>query len=202
VTGGGDLIPESIIQMRRDAAAEVLSSTVLPGDKAKLGLVSKTLTEQEEATEHDDAMIPYHLWDSRLTRLWDGDVLPPSDLAKAAEMIPEKCALPFWKIRVSKSLFVWFIQRYKVHVPHQKMVAWDGAKYVWIGIYKGQYAHYWRAMCGQKENDKQKSLLEAGHCITRAANSTWWNWKYGSRPFFWIWIEEHCQHIRDGIPLW
>jgi hypothetical protein len=27
--------------MRRDAAAEVLSSTVLPGDKATLGLVGK-----------------------------------------------------------------------------------------------------------------------------------------------------------------
>jgi hypothetical protein len=39
--GGGDLIPESNVKMRRDAAAEVLSSTVLPGDKAKLGLVGK-----------------------------------------------------------------------------------------------------------------------------------------------------------------
>jgi hypothetical protein len=42
VLGGGvDLIPEGSVKMRRDAAAEVLSSTVFPGDKAKLGLVGK-----------------------------------------------------------------------------------------------------------------------------------------------------------------
>jgi hypothetical protein len=85
---------------------------------------------------------------------------------------------------------------------HQKVVAWDGAKYVWTGNYKGEYAHYWRAMWGQKENDKQKSLLAVGDCITRAANSTWWNWEDGSRPFFWRWSEEYCRHIRDRIPLW
>jgi hypothetical protein len=32
-------------------------------------------------------------------------------------------------------------------------------------------------------NDKQKSLLAVGYCITIAANATWWNWEDGSRPF-------------------
>jgi hypothetical protein len=56
-------------------------------------------------------------------------------------------------------------------------------------------------MWGQKENDKQKSLLAVGDCITRAANYTWWNWEDGSR-LFWRWSEDYCQHIWDGIPLW
>jgi hypothetical protein len=55
---------------------------------------------------------------------------------------------------------------------------------------------------GQKENDKQKSMLAAGGCITRAANSTWFNWEDGSRPFFWRWSEEYFHHTLDGIPLW
>jgi hypothetical protein len=84
---GEGLIPERSVKMRRDAAAEVLSSTVLPGDKAKLGLVGKEVMEQEESIKHDDDVIPYHLWDSRLTRLWGGEVLPPSDVVKAAEVI-------------------------------------------------------------------------------------------------------------------
>jgi hypothetical protein len=159
-----------------NSAAEVLSSTVLPGDKAKLGLVGKY---QEDATTHDDAVIPYHLWNSRLKILWDGDVLPPSDVTNAAELIREKFPLWFWKIKMRKSFFVRSSQLYKVHVLYQNMVAWDGANYVWKGNYKGQYAHYWRAMWGQKENDKQKSLLAAGDCIKREANSTWWNWKIG-----------------------
>jgi hypothetical protein len=57
-------------------------------------------------------------------------------------------------------------------------------------------------MWGQKENDKQKSLLAAGDCITRAANATGWNWEDDSRPFFWRWSEEYAQHIWDGIPPW
>jgi hypothetical protein len=97
------LIPERSVKMKRDAAAEVLSSTVLPGDKENLGLLGKEVTEQEEATTHDDAVIPYHLWDSRLTRLWDGDVLPPPDVAKAAEVIREQFALRFWKLKGRKS---------------------------------------------------------------------------------------------------
>jgi hypothetical protein len=147
-------------------------------------------------------VIPYHLWDYRLTRIGDGEVLLPSYVAKAAEVIQEQFDLRFWKLKVRKSFFIWFRKRYKVHFPHQYMVSWNGARYMWTGNYKSQYAHYWKAMWGQKENDKQKYLLAAGGCITRAANSTWWNWEDGSRPFFWRWSEEYCHHIRDGIPFW
>jgi hypothetical protein len=31
--------------------------------------------QQEEATNDDDTSIPYHLWDSRLTKKWTGDEL-------------------------------------------------------------------------------------------------------------------------------
>jgi hypothetical protein len=132
--------------------------------------------EKEESTNDKDAVVCYHLWDSGLTILWDGDVRSPPGVAKAAEVIRDKFALRFWKIKVRKSFFAWFGQRYKVHVPHQNMVAWDGTKYVWTAKDKGKYAHYWRAMWGQTENDKQKSLLATGDCITRAANATYWNW--------------------------
>jgi hypothetical protein len=114
---GGELIPERSVKMRRDAAAEVLSSTVFPGEKAKLGLVGKEVMEKE-ATKHDETVIPYHLWGSRLTILWDGDVLPSSDVAKAAEVIREKFALRFWKLKVKKRFFICFSRHYKVHIPH------------------------------------------------------------------------------------
>jgi hypothetical protein len=84
-----------------------------------------------EATKDDDGVVPYNLWESWLTRLWDGDVIPPPDVAKAVEVVREKFALQFWKIKVRKIFFAWFGQCYKVHVPYQKMVAWDGIKYMW-----------------------------------------------------------------------
>jgi hypothetical protein len=37
------------------------------------------------------------------------DVLPPPDMANAAEVIPERFALRFWKIKVRKFFFAWFI---------------------------------------------------------------------------------------------
>jgi hypothetical protein len=39
--GGGDLITERKVQMRREEAAEVLSFKVFPGEKANLGIVGK-----------------------------------------------------------------------------------------------------------------------------------------------------------------
>jgi hypothetical protein len=35
-------------------------------------------------------------------------------------------------------------------------------------------------------------------CITRAANSTWWDWSDGSRLFFWRWPEAWRIEVRDG----
>jgi hypothetical protein len=35
-------------------------------------------------------------------------------------------------------------------------------------------------------------------CITRAANSTWWEWSDGSRLFFWRWPEVWRLEARDG----
>jgi hypothetical protein len=42
------------------------------GRLGNLGVKVKPLSAQEqEATKDDYAEIPYHLWNSRLTRLWD-----------------------------------------------------------------------------------------------------------------------------------
>jgi hypothetical protein len=75
------VIPEHKVKMRREEDVGVLSSIVLLGDKAKLGLTDKVLTVQEEATKDDDDVITYHLWDYWLTILWDRDVLPTPGVA-------------------------------------------------------------------------------------------------------------------------
>jgi hypothetical protein len=77
-----------------------------------LGLKGKPFSAQEEeVTKDDDAEIPYQLWNSRLTRLWDSDTLPPS-IQKPAEVVPQKFVLRFWKIKVRCSLFGWFSKEY------------------------------------------------------------------------------------------
>jgi hypothetical protein len=78
------------------------------GKAGNLGLKRKPLmAQEEEASKDDDGTIPYHLWNSWLTRLWESDILPPS-IKKPAGVIREKFALRFWKMKVRRSFFAWF----------------------------------------------------------------------------------------------
>jgi hypothetical protein len=121
----------------------------------------KPLSAQEqEATKDDDAEIPYHLWNSRLTRLWDSQLLPTS-IEKPVDVLRHQFALRFWKMKVRRSFFAWFSNEYHFRVKHQKVAVWNGTKYVWNKNHKAQYRHYWSSMWGHRENDQRKSLLAA-----------------------------------------
>jgi len=48
----------------------------------------------------------------------------------------------------------------------------------------------------------RRDRLAGLECIIRGANSTWWEWKDGSRPFFWRWPSYYQATIRDGLRLW
>jgi hypothetical protein len=38
--------------------------------------------------------------------------------------------------------------------------------------------------------------------LYRVTQSSWWEWRVGTTPFFWRWTEEFQERIRDGIKLW
>jgi hypothetical protein len=38
--------------------------------------------------------------------------------------------------------------------------------------------------------------------MRRVTVTTWWEWKNGSRPFYWAWDEDRQIPMRDGIHLW
>jgi hypothetical protein len=70
-----------------------------------LGVKGKPFSAQEqEATKYDDAEILYHLWNSRLTRLWDSQLIPPI-IEQPAEVLRQQFALRFWKMKVRRSYF-------------------------------------------------------------------------------------------------
>jgi hypothetical protein len=76
---GVELIPYLRVKVRQEEELEMKQFENQPGKAGHLGLKGKPLTAQEEeATKDDDSKIPYHLWNYRLTRLWDSDILPPS----------------------------------------------------------------------------------------------------------------------------
>jgi hypothetical protein len=85
------------------------------GKAGNLGLKGKPFTAQEEeAIKNDDAKIPYHLRNYRLTRLWDSDILPPS-VQKLAEVIREKFALRFLENESATQIFCLVQQGITVH---------------------------------------------------------------------------------------
>jgi hypothetical protein len=168
--GGGDLTPERRVKVRQEEEPEDTLVQDHAGKLGNLGVKGKPFNAQEqEATKDDDAEIPYHLRISRLTRLWDSQLLPPS-IEKPAEVLIQHRALRFWKIKVRRNLFDWFSNEYHFRVKHQKVAVWNGTKYVWNENHKAQYMHYWSSMWGHIENDQSKSLLAAADCIERATN--------------------------------
>jgi hypothetical protein len=93
----GELILDRRVKMRQEEPHEAIRFGDQTGEVGQLDLKGKTfLAQEEEANKDDDAEIPYHLWNSRLTRLWDSDVLPPS-IKNPAEVIRQKFALRFGK---------------------------------------------------------------------------------------------------------
>ena len=44
----------------------------------------------------------------------------------------------------------------------------------------------------------QRNRDAIADCITRAVNSTWWDWSDGSRLFFWRWPDPWRLEARDG----
>jgi hypothetical protein len=48
------------------------------------------------------------------------------------------------------------------------------------------------------EQEWQRNRVAVADCISRAANSTWWEWADGSRLFFWRWPEMWRLEARDG----
>jgi hypothetical protein len=202
VPGGGELIPERRVKMRQEDPHEAKRFGDQTGEVVKLGLTGKPLSvQEEEATKDDDAEIPYHLWNSRVTRLWDSDFLPPS-IQKPAEVIRQKIALRFWKMNVRRSFFAWFSKEYHCIEKSRPVASCNGDKYVWSKKQRGQYVHSWNTMWVHRDNYQRKSLVAAADCIERAANYSWWDWEYGSRPCFWRWSAEYHNQNRDGIPLW
>jgi len=52
-----------------------------------------------------------------------------------------------------------------------------------------------------ESGELRKDLAAGWECLWRAASADWWEWKGGSRPFFWRWPEEHGKAARYGYPL-
>jgi hypothetical protein len=114
--------------------------------------------------------------------------------------------LRFWRRKVTSSFFLWFHKRYQARPSDKVIVFWqkEKAQYVWSAGQKRRYRAHWKHMReANAKNDRGQNDMEAAkYCITRAAESSWWDWLDGSRPFHWRWPKEYQKTMRDGLKLW
>lgn len=64
----------------------------------------------------------------------------------------------------------------------------------WLTLTYPQPSHY--------SVEYSKDNAAGTDCLARCANSSWWEWSAGSRPFFWWWPAEYRATIRDGVKPW
>jgi hypothetical protein len=60
----------------------------------------------------------------------------------------------------------------------------------------------WRRTIDWTGKDVHRTDTAARDAIQRAVNTTCWEWKGGSRPFFWRWPSEFQQRIMEGTKPW
>eukprot|EP00978_Attheya_sp_CCMP212_P016480 scaffold43205_cov34-Attheya_sp.AAC.2 len=62
------------------------------------------------------------------------------------------------------------------------------------------YKVWWRKRY-QGSIEKEKDIAAGRDCVERSSRSTWWEWDFGSRLFFWRWPNHYQIIARDGVPL-
>jgi hypothetical protein len=116
-----------------------------------------------------------------------------------------------WKKKVTSSLFSWIR---KENPSLQNICQWrhvtlSSGLHTWKdGTHKAKYEwqtdgeHKWLDWIKCLKDTCPKDIDAGGDAVSRAAESTWWEWADGSRPFHWRWPPEYMETIRDGLPVY
>jgi hypothetical protein len=182
----------------------------IPDDKM-LDAIDREKRERK-ATKADDAEVPVALWEEHLIN--DGSF--GRTMADLPSMRPLMSACRFlmlrwWKRKVTTSLCKWIR---KTNPYLENICQWDHVrlnsaahtwkdgrkkdKYEWLSDGRRKWFDWIRCL----KNTCPKDVDSGGDAVARAAESTWWEWAAGSRPFHWRWPTEYIETIRDGLPVY
>lgn len=123
----------------------------------------------------DNAQTPIHLWDSQVWVLAYNNVQLQHYHARFAKCPLDAfrgMLLACWRVNVRKDFLLYL---------------------------SAEYGDVWRNPKTRSER-ASKDVLAGCECLWRAGLADWWEWKAGSRPFFWRWPPEHRLAARDGYP--
>jgi hypothetical protein len=165
--------------------------------------------QNRKAVKSDDAAVPEYLWEDNLLegikdQAWDDTKLVK--VRRVATWLRSKM-LRWWKRQVTTSYIAWAKVKYSLADVEEKVewierdasckFSWSKASYSWFKEGKGDYRAWWKRRFLVTHQDKEP----ARDAIWRAAETSWWGWDLGSRPFHWRWPSFYQEVIRDGLKV-
>jgi hypothetical protein len=189
--------------------AAVVSDFIVKGVKDALEGKAGQESRDLKATKADDAEVPVWLWNDAIR---EGLAQDPQergyeegDIERALGVIRSLLLARKFKLGVTRSYLAHLRSEYPQLEGRSErpMVVWNGEGYAWRSmgnnvVGRKEYSGWWNSFWAIAAADKF-----AGYdAVWRAADSTWWDWDWGSAPFYWRWPAEYRKVIRDGLPIW
>ena len=172
---------------------------------------------EKKATKSDKAPVPHYYWrDHLLEEHPSGFVWPEWKLALLDHNLDWLRNRLFgrWARRLVAEFQDWWKRKHasslrkcqKWASGRPSCVSWDPSnkRYIWNdrapkqpqSLANGRSLYKAWSL---RRHPKGRDLQAGRDCLHRAMNSTWWDWKAGSRPFFWRWNPESQELLRDGM---
>jgi hypothetical protein len=208
---------EVVVETVSEADEEVVETVEIDdalqseGLEALLEDVARQQRERK-AVKSDDAEVPEYLWEEHLIAgseklKWDAKDM--DSLRRVSTWLRGKM-LCWWKRQVLRSYVKWMKNEYLIADSKGDSGSWLelGQKlgkddelhwqYRWSTTGRDDYKKWWKERLVATIED----VVPASDAIARAADSSWWNWDEGSRPFHWRWPRHYQLVIRDGLKVY
>jgi hypothetical protein len=199
-------------RLRHDPEKPNQNEAPPPLSKGSKELLNEIAREKREgkATKADDAVVPELLWEEHLfddcPTPW---VLEERTRLRWVIILLRARMLKWWNRRVARSFLAWVRREHpeleEAGGDELAVVRLDGGHYGWTSGDGGAdtlggilvYQRWWKNRTMLAHAD----LGPGADAVRRAAQSSWWNWDDGSRPFHWRWPRWYQHIIRDGLKV-
>ena len=184
-------------------------------NKAARTSTGESEIRNQSAVKSDGAAVPTYIWHQHLVRgLQDMASASPVALGKVsseefeakASIIRDRFLLPCWRKLLLRS-FISYMRCDKgvtTGTPRH-WVQWNAnqQKFQWTTIGHLRYRDQWQ----YERREAGVDIEAASDCIQRGSDASWWEWRGGSRPFFWRWSKQRLggsgfeHEMRDGMEV-
>jgi len=156
---------------------------------------------EQSAVKSDQAPVPEELWKKYVVKDREDLILRFGDpLLERAIRALQGWLLGWWKRHTTKTFCNWLQSQHPRAgfgtVTKGMWVSKTNAGYKWTSQGQREYRQWY---VRRRFAKVQQDLVPGTDAVSRAADSSWFGWDDGSRPFHWRWPLFYQSTIRDGL---